>query len=222
VPSTDDTRAKLLQAAKEVFSEQGFYGATIREICQKAGVNIALVNYYFGDKQELYTEVLRTAVSDPGRLEEMRALFDRDLPPEKVLREVIRIMVVRIVERRERDRGQVHLRLMTQEMTNPTPAFGRVIDETIKPIHDLMCKTVGSILRLPEGHDSTRLCTQSIIGQVMHYAKNGAVISRLWPELKMDAEHHDQIATHIADFSLAYLRSLSKSIAARKAARRTA
>ena len=220
MPPLDDTRAKLLQAANEVFSEQGFYGATVREICQRAGVNIALVNYHFGDKQELYTEVLRTAVRDPGRLEEMRALFDQDLPPEVILREAIRLMLIRIVERRER--GQVHLRLMTQEMANPTPAFARVIDETIKPIHDLMCKTVGGILRLPTGDDITRLCTQSIIGQVIHYSKNGAVIARLWPELKIDAEHLDQIANHIAEFSLAYLKSLSKPAAARKAARRTA
>lgn len=220
MPPQDDTRAKLLQAANEVFSEQGFYGATVREICQKAGANIALVNYHFGDKLELYTEVLRNAVKAPGHLEEMRALFNQDLPQEAILREAIRIMLVRIMERRAR--GQVHLRLMTQEMANPTPAFARVIDETIKPVHDLMCKTIGTILRLPAGDDTTRLCTQSIIGQVIHYAKNGAVIARLWPELKMDAAHLEQIATHIADFSLAYLRSLSKPAAARKAVRRTA
>ncbi len=192
----------------------------MREICQRANANIALVNYHFGDKLELYTEVLRTAVKFPGHLEEMRAVFNGALPPETILRKAIHIMLVGMMERRER--GQVHLRLMTQEMANPTPAFARVIDETIKPIHDLMCKTIGIILRRPVADDTTRLCTQSIMGQVIHYSKHSTVIARLWPGLKMDAAGQEQIANHIADFSLAYLKSLSKPTAAKKAVRRTA
>ena len=40
---TDDTRERIVQAAGEVFAERGFRGATIREICQKAGANLASV-----------------------------------------------------------------------------------------------------------------------------------------------------------------------------------
>ena len=56
------TRAKLVDAAGVVFAESGYQGATVREICARAGVNIALVNYYFGDKLELYAEVLRESI----------------------------------------------------------------------------------------------------------------------------------------------------------------
>ena len=56
--STINVREKLLEVAGPVFSEKGFEKATVREICQKADVNLASVNYYFGDKEQLYLEVI--------------------------------------------------------------------------------------------------------------------------------------------------------------------
>ena len=85
-----------------------------------------------------------------------------------------------------------------------------------------MRKTVGAILNRPSEDDTTQLCTQSIMGQVIHYSKNGTVIARLWPELQMDAAHQEQVANHIADFSLTYLKSIAKTTAVKKGVRRTA
>ncbi len=48
---------RLLDAAEQLFSEHGFDGASVRDIAATAGCNIAAVNYYFGSKDKLYTEV---------------------------------------------------------------------------------------------------------------------------------------------------------------------
>ena len=58
----DDTQAKLLEAAGQVFAEVGFQAATVREICARAGANVAAVNYHFGDKMGLYIEALRQSM----------------------------------------------------------------------------------------------------------------------------------------------------------------
>lgn len=52
-----DTRESILDAAEDLFSKHGFYGVTIREVAREAGVDTALVHYYFGAKRGLFDAV---------------------------------------------------------------------------------------------------------------------------------------------------------------------
>ena len=60
-PSKDqkagETREAILDAAEDLFSKHGFYGVTIREVAREAGVDTALVHYYFGAKRALFDAV---------------------------------------------------------------------------------------------------------------------------------------------------------------------
>jgi len=203
--ASDPTRAKLLEAAREVFAECGYYGATVRKICTRAGANVAAVNYHFGDKMELYTEVLRQLVSavHSGQRENIRKILGEHAAPEKVLREVIRAMLETMCGAH---RPTLHFRLMAHELAQPTPTLSRIIEEETRPNYERLCEIIGQILGLPRDHEKTRLCTHSVIGQVVHYAHAGPVMTQLWPELKMTPEQLEQIGNHIAEFSLAYLR----------------
>src|SRR4051794_26181380 len=91
----EGTRHKLLDSAGEVFAESGYQAATVRAICARAGVNIALVNYHFGDKLELYTEVLRHSIgaSENGII---RKALASDAPPEEAFRDLIHAMLQRV------------------------------------------------------------------------------------------------------------------------------
>lgn len=55
-----DTRAALIEAAEDLFAQKGFEGASVKEICEKAGVNVSLVSYHFEGKEGLYRTVLET------------------------------------------------------------------------------------------------------------------------------------------------------------------
>jgi len=52
-----DTRELILDASEDLFSKHGFYGVTIREVAREAGVDTALVHYYFGAKRALFDAV---------------------------------------------------------------------------------------------------------------------------------------------------------------------
>ncbi len=66
-PAGADTRAQLLDAARAEFAARGYDGATVRAIAERAGVDAAMVNHWFGGKEALFTASLYIPV-DPGAL----------------------------------------------------------------------------------------------------------------------------------------------------------
>ncbi len=57
-PGSPDTRSEILDAARSVFAERGFRGASVRAIAGAAGVDPSLVIHYFGSKDDLFSEVM--------------------------------------------------------------------------------------------------------------------------------------------------------------------
>jgi hypothetical protein len=98
------------------------------------------------------------------------------------------------------------MRLMMHELAQPSPAIDRVINQVSRPLYDRFREVIGRMIGLAADHEKTRLCTHSVLGQIVHYAHARPFVERLWPEQKMTPKQLDRIAKHIADFSLAYLR----------------
>src|ERR1041385_6750471 len=115
--ASERTRERLIEAAGEMFAELGFHHTTVREICNRAGANIAAVNYHFGDKTRLYTEVVRQSMR-AAKLEAVRAAFDQNAPPAEILRAVIK---TRLESLRGLDLGDWHFRIFAHELAKPTP-----------------------------------------------------------------------------------------------------
>jgi TetR/AcrR family transcriptional regulator, regulator of cefoperazone and chloramphenicol sensitivity len=200
---SDRTRSKLVEAAGEIFGELGFHHATVRQICDRAGTNIASVNYHFGNKTGLYTEVVRRSMR-AARLDQVRDALDQQASPDEILRSAVK---ARLESLWGQDLEDWHFRIIMHELAKPTPAMNQVVTEAIRPVYARLRELLGRILRLPPDHEKTRLCAHSIMGQIMFYAFARPVIARLWPEMKLTSPQVTLVANHIADFSLAYLRA---------------
>jgi len=204
----DPIRQKIADAAGEIFAEHGFQDATVREICARAGVNVAAINYYFGDKAALYVEVLKQSLC-AAKVEP-----PANLKPEETLRTIIHAMCRRMLES---ERPSWAYRIMAHEMARPTPALDQVIEEIIRPSYQRLRGTLSAMLKLPPDHATTRMCAHSIIAQVIHYVSSRPVISKVWPELQMTPEQVEMLADHISAFSICSVKELARKAHAQHA-----
>lgn len=75
------TEARILEAAKTVFMKYGLYGARMQDIADTAGINKALLHYYFRNKEKLFDAVFDGALSK--YFEQMNVFGDVSLPLEE-------------------------------------------------------------------------------------------------------------------------------------------
>jgi AcrR family transcriptional regulator len=200
---SDPTREKLLEAAGRIFADRGYQAATVREICDAAGENVAAIHYHFGDKLGLYTQVVQQSMQ-AAEIEGIRNALNLNSPPQEILRAVIRARL-RSIERG--DRPDWHFRILVHEMAQPTPVLRQLINDVGKPLFERMLMLIGGMIGLSPEDDKTRMCALSVMGQILVYVFAAPLLAGAWPELKMTPDQVDRIADHIADFSLSYIQS---------------
>ena len=201
-----ETRQQLLVAAGEVFAEYGFRDATVREICRRAGANIAAVNYHFGDKETLYTEVLSYAHEISLKKHPLLPGVAADSLPEVRLQAFVHSLLSRILDT---DPGSWHGQLMAREMVEPSEALDILVDQRIRPMAGALSQIIAPILGLPEGDERVRLCAFSVVSQCVFYKHCRPVVCRLYPELQLqDPKYIAKLARHITQFSLTAMKQL--------------
>ena len=200
-----DTKSRLLEAAGEVFAEVGFKSATVREICQKAGANIAAVNYHFRDKEGLYRAAIEFTAGCALAKYPIGGGVDAAAPAPERLRVFIRTYLNRLLDE---GRPAWHGKLISREMVEPTAALDHLAETFARPQYTRLRGIVGELLGPGASEELKRRCAASIVGQCLFYKLCRPMIQRLMPEQGYDGDSLDALACHIAEFSLAAIESL--------------
>jgi AcrR family transcriptional regulator len=201
-PAADDPRVRILSAAGQEFAEHGYEAATVRDICAAAGVNVAAVNYYFGDKGRLYIESVKHAHE-----ERVREVPTPDWPPgtpaDRKLHDFVDNMLERMLGVSQ---PPWQVRLMMREVLQPTEACRELVEDYIRPhfamLVSILDELAGGSLSPPE----LRRVGMSIVGQCFIYRAAGDVVAMLVPREEIETLHTPRsLAGHITHSAMAAL-----------------
>jgi AcrR family transcriptional regulator len=201
-----DVKTRILEAAGEIFADRGFRETTVREICRHAGVNLAAVNYHFGDKERLYLAVIRHYKEIATQKYAQNDAICADDPHDVQLTAFIKSFMLHLL-------GEGHAlcfgRLMSREYIEPTSVLDIIVEEEFRPFFNRLNSIVCHLLGDGIGDGKAALCSMSILGQCLYFRNSMPVISRLLRKDHFSAGEIDEIAAHIARFSLEALAGLS-------------
>src|SRR5271167_2443779 len=134
----EESRAAILQAAAQEFSELGIAGARTDAIAREARVNKALLYYYFKDKETLYGAVLDDAFS--GMKAKVFHALDSDLPPREKIMAYAGAYFDFIAS------NQIYPKLMQREMMRAREGQSEHIDRLVKTYFQPIYRRVGELL----------------------------------------------------------------------------
>ena len=204
-PAAEKCEQRLLDAAAEVFAEVGFKDATVREICRRADANVAAVNYHFGDKAQLYSQTLRHLANAASQKYPFGFGVSPTAEGHVRLRAFVESFLMRVFSD---DRAALYGRIITREMVEPTHALQERIDETIRPMAELISDIVRQILGKRASDDEIRRGALSVVGQIVFYKHCQPILGALFPGKTVGPAQIQGLTDHITNFSLAGLKAM--------------
>jgi TetR/AcrR family transcriptional regulator, regulator of cefoperazone and chloramphenicol sensitivity len=192
------TPARILDAAARLFEERGYAAVTLKDIVRAARVNGASVNYHFGDKRNLYRQVIERGLRNRERAAPLDA-DRRQLPPAERLRRFIGALMAQLLDDSEPSRLS---RLMLREAIEPSAAFARAVDELPKRQLRILDGIVGALAGRALGRVRVRRMSISVLGQCVYYRYADKILRRIEPRLRHSPRSVNAIAEHIYRFSL--------------------
>jgi AcrR family transcriptional regulator len=216
MPTADgSTRDQILDAAEALFARQGFAATTIKEIGTAAGVNSALLYYYFADKATLYEAVLRRVITLMATTAGER--LGASPSPEAGVRAFLAAQVEVMA-----GNPSIPKLLMREMLDHDAEHAQRFIVDTIAVVFRRLCDVIreGQRVRLFRRDVRPEFAAISIISQVVYLfvAKPAAALLLGHGDRTLPAHTVREFADHAATFALA---ALAAPTPARARARRS-
>jgi TetR/AcrR family transcriptional regulator, regulator of cefoperazone and chloramphenicol sensitivity len=203
------TRRLLLEAAEELFAQKGFDGTAIRDITTKANRGPAAVNYFFGDKRELYEELFRLRLREmcESRLNTIKTIMSdkSNLTLEKLLYAYSVDFIKPFLDQQQ---SQRFMQLLFREMAEQRLPRNMFLDELAAPTLTAMEEAVAVICPNLNQKDII-MSVLSLTGQLVHIMQVRVLFEGAQGH-SVTSINIDESIDHIVKFSAAGIRAYAK------------
>ena len=153
-------RERVLEVARELFADAGFHGAHFRQICQRAGTNVAGICYHFQSKEGLYQAVLMEAGRRLSDCDEDLATCCAHLPPDQRLLNLTESLLQKLSERRA-----WIAKLLARELLEPACGAHTYVASGLERDSVLLQAVMRALLGTKANNEAVRLHALRLIGE---------------------------------------------------------
>jgi AcrR family transcriptional regulator len=129
-----DRQQAILLAAEKLFAQHGYRAVSIRQIAEEAGVPLALVSYYHGQKHELFQAIFDHWRGTVDERLALLALAREGTPGPQMLRRVVEAFVHPVLRLRASEEGEYYAQLVARELFYRTPEAAQVLEDHFDPM----------------------------------------------------------------------------------------
>ncbi|AIT78929.1 TetR/AcrR family transcriptional regulator [Novosphingobium pentaromativorans] len=198
------TRARIIESAGRLIGASGLAETTSKAIAAAAGVDLASINYHFGNRDGLYKAVLVEAHRRLITLDELQGIANGDRPPQDKLRQFLDRLVTRALTPRNWN-GNV----LARELLSPGSHIEVLLEQEIGPKFRVMSKVLSEISGIPVGDPALIRCAVSIgapCAMIFVAHRNDNPLSR-----QIDAMDKDELVDHLLNFALGGLQAIGRN-----------
>lgn len=163
----NDKQLKILQVAEKLFAEKGFDGTSIRNISKEAGINIAMVSYYFGSKEKMLETLILHRTSDMRM--QIDNLSKEAIGPLEKIEKLVGLYLARIQKNRCIYQI-VHFELSSNKRTINLKTFTEVKKRNLDLVQKII--TEGQEMGVFVKNINVPLIPSMIMGTFFHFQMN--------------------------------------------------
>jgi AcrR family transcriptional regulator len=187
----NEKQIHILQIAETLFAENGFEGTSIRTIAKQAGINVAMVSYYFGSKEKLLEALIIYRTSDLKI--QIENLSVEDLDPVEKIDKMIELYVNRIRCNKGIYRI-LHFEFSSEEKEDKMKVLNEVRDRNLKSLETIIHE--GQNKGIFRKDIIIQLIPATILGTFFHFNMNKTYFKKLLV-LNTDEEFDHYIQTKL-------------------------
>lgn len=193
-----NTKKRILEAAAKEFALKGYNGATVRDICNSAGVNIASVNYHFKSKEALYEEMFAFLFCETEKENFLEKKWDGTLSQwREMLRKWIESIILDIIKKNPLNEAK--WKIFGWEIQEPSTIFKNIYENFLKPRLSTLALHFRKVLPLETSDDEVYLRVFSVVAMCVFYFRDRELINLVFPQRDFISEKMEQIIENITN-----------------------